>query len=100
IETVAVIGAGQMGRGIGAVAALAGYDVYINDVDESQLTEAEDETEWSYEKSVERGVATDDEIGEALDRLTFTTDFDGAVGSADFVTEAAVEQQSVKEDIF
>lgn len=100
IETVVVIGAGQMGRGIGAVAALSGYDVYVNDVDESQLAKAEEETEWSYEKSVEKGAATEDEISDALDRLTFTTDLDTAVGTADFVTEAALEQQSVKEDIF
>ena len=100
IETVAVIGAGEMGRGIGAVAALAGYETAITDIDESQLEEAAEEIEWSYEKSVEKGNATDEETDAALDRLTFTTEFDEAVGDADFVTEAAVEQQAIKEDIF
>ncbi len=100
IETITVIGSGQMGRGIGAVAALAGYDVYINDIDESQLEEAEEEIEWSYGKAAEKGAATDDEVADALDRITFTTDFDEAVEGTDFVTEAAVEQQAVKEDIF
>ena len=100
IETITVIGSGQMGRGIGAVAALTGYDVYINDIDESQLEEAEEEIEWSYGKAAEKGAATDDEVADALDRITFTTDFDEAVEGTDFVTEAAVEQQAVKEDIF
>ncbi|ELY50425.1 3-hydroxyacyl-CoA dehydrogenase [Natronolimnohabitans innermongolicus] len=100
IETVAVIGSGQMGRGIGAVAALAGYETYINDIDEEQLDEAKAEIEWSYEKSVENGAATEAAVDDALDRLTFTTDLEEAVGGAEFVTEAAVEQQSVKEDIF
>ncbi|WP_254763693.1 3-hydroxyacyl-CoA dehydrogenase [Natrinema marinum] len=100
IETVAVIGSGQMGRGIAAVAALAGYEAAINDIDESQLEEAEEQIEWSYEKSVENGATTEAAVDDALDRLSFTTDLEEAVGDADFVTEAAVEQQSVKEDIF
>ncbi len=100
IERVTVIGAGQMGRGIGAVAALAGYDVVINDIDEEQLQEAEEEIEWSYGKSVEKGAVTQSEADGALDRISFTTDMDTAVSDADFVTEAAVERQSVKEDIF
>ncbi len=100
IETVAVIGAGEMGRGIGAVAALAGYKTAITDIDESQLEEAAEQIEWSYEKRVEKGNATDEEVNAALERLVFTTEFDEAVGDADFATEAAVEQQTVKEDIF
>jgi enoyl-CoA hydratase/3-hydroxyacyl-CoA dehydrogenase len=100
IETVAVIGSGQMGRGIAAVAALAGYETYINDIDETQLEEADKQIEWSYEKSVENGAATEAETDAAIKRLTFTTDLEEAVNDAEFVTEAAVEQQSVKEDIF
>jgi enoyl-CoA hydratase/3-hydroxyacyl-CoA dehydrogenase len=100
IETVAVIGSGQMGRGIGAVAALAGYDVYLNDIEEEPLEEAKEEIEWSYGKAVENDAATEEETATALDRITFTTDFEGAVSNAEFVTEAAVEQQSIKEDIF
>jgi enoyl-CoA hydratase/3-hydroxyacyl-CoA dehydrogenase len=100
IDTVAVIGSGQMGRGIGAVAALAGYEVSLNDIEEAQLEEAREQIEWSYGKAVDNGAATEDETGAAMDRITFTADFETAVGDADFVTEAAVEQQSVKEDIF
>jgi len=100
IETVAVIGSGQMGRGIAAVAALSGYETTVNDIDEEQLAEARKEIEWSYEKTVESGNATQAEVDGAIDRLEFTTDLEEAVGDADFVTEAAVEQQSVKEEIF
>ena len=100
IETVAVIGSGQMGRGIAAVAALAGYETYINDIDEAQLEEAKEQIEWSYEKSVENGAATEAETDAAIKRLTFTTGLEEAVSDAEFVTEAVVEQQSIKEDIF
>ena len=100
VETVAVIGSGQMGRGIGAVAALAGYDVFLNDIDESQLEEARENIEWSYRKAVENDAATEDETEAALNRTIYTTDIEKAVSDAEFVTEAAVEQQSVKQDIF
>ena len=100
IETTAVIGSGEMGRGIAAVAALAGYETTVNDIDESQLEAAKESIEWSYDKTVEKGGATESETAAALDRLNFTTDLEEAVSDADFVTEAAVEQQSVKEDIF
>jgi enoyl-CoA hydratase/3-hydroxyacyl-CoA dehydrogenase len=100
IETTAVIGSGEMGRGIGAVAALAGYETYINDIDESQLEEAKEEIEWSYEKTVEKGGVSENEMKAALERLTLVTDQEEAVSEADFVTEAAVEQQSTKEEIF
>jgi enoyl-CoA hydratase/3-hydroxyacyl-CoA dehydrogenase len=100
IETITVIGAGQMGRGIGAVAALAGYEVYLQDIDDDQLQEAEEEIEWSYGKAVDNDAATAEETTAAMDRITFTTDQEAAVSDSEFVTEAAVEQQGVKEDIF
>lgn len=100
IETVAVIGSGEMGRGIAAVAALAGYETAVNDIDESQLSTAKEQIEWSYGKSVEKGSATQAQMDGAIDRLRFTTDLTETVCDADFITEAAVEQQEVKEDIF
>lgn len=100
IETVTVIGAGQMGRGIAAVAALAGYDVYLQDIDESQLEEAAGNIEWSYSKAVEKDAATKTETDASLERITYTTDQEEAVSNSEFVTEAAVEQQGIKEDIF
>lgn len=99
IETVAVVGAGQMGRGIGAVAALSGYEVLLNDKDEDQLVQAEEEIQWSYGKTAENTTTTE-ETEAAFDRLTFTTDLETAVSEAEFVTEAVVERQAVKQDIF
>ena len=100
IETTAVIGAGEMGRGIAAVAALAGYEAMICDVDPDQLDAAREHVEWSYGKSVERGAIGESDAEAALDRIETTTDLPEAVSEADFITEAAVEQQAVKEDIF
>lgn len=40
IETVGIVGAGQMGNGIAHVFALAGYDVLLNDISEDGLRKA------------------------------------------------------------
>lgn len=100
IATVTVVGAGEMGRGIAAVAALAGYEVFVNDVDPDQLDAAEENIGWSYDKTVEKGGASEQAVAEALDRITFTTDLTEAAEGAEFVIEAAAEIQDVKEDIF
>ena len=100
IETTAVIGAGEMGRGIAALAALAGYEAMICDVDPNQLDAAREHVEWSYGKSVERGAIGESDAEAALERIETMTDLPEAVSEAEFVTEAAVEQQAVKEDIF
>lgn len=100
IERATVIGAGQMGRGIAAVTALAGYEVHLQDIDDAQLDDANENIQWSYSKAVENEQATEAETEAAFDRITFTTDQEAAVEDSDVVTEAAVEQQAVKEDIF
>lgn len=99
IKHVAVGGAGQMGRGIAAVSALAGYDTTLQDIDPDQLETARDRIEWSYEKVTESGDATEAETEAALDRITFTESVEEAA-AADIVTETAVERMDVKRDIF
>ena len=100
IQRVAVIGAGEMGRGIAAVAALAGYETTVQDIDEAQLDDAMEQAAWSYDKLTENGEIDEADAEMALDRLTTTMSLEDAVAGADFVTEAAVEKQAVKEDIF
>jgi len=100
IESIAVVGAGEMGRGIAAVAALAGYDTVVQDINTDQLDEAKEQIEWSYSKLVEKDDQAQADVDAALARIDFTNSLERAVESADFVTEAAVEQQAVKEEIF
>ena len=100
IQQITVIGAGEMGRGIAAVAALAGYDTMLQDIDEDQLDAAMEQVEWSYGKVAEADDVTEADVEAALDRLTPTTSLEKAVADTDVVTEAAVEKQAVKEDIF
>jgi len=100
IERMAVVGAGEMGRGIAAVKAASGFETAVYDIDEEQLADAKEHIEWSYGKFVDRGELSEAEADAALDRLTPTDDLSAAVGDADFVTEAASEQMAVKTSIF
>lgn len=100
ITQAAIIGAGDMGRGIAAVAALDGYDITLYDIEGEQLEEALDDIKWSYNKQVDREKITDGEAQEALKAITTTTSIKKAVESADFVTEAVVERMDVKRDVF
>ena len=66
IRKVGVIGAGQMGKGIAQVSALAGYDVVLNDISPERIDAAVKDIAVQMRKSVERGhMAADAEIGRA-----------------------------------
>ncbi|WP_313694844.1 3-hydroxyacyl-CoA dehydrogenase family protein [Halorarum halobium] len=98
VDTVAVIGAGTMGNGIAQVAATAGYDVLVRDVERELL----DEGFAAIDSSLSRLAGKDelDEDPEAIrGRITGTTDL-ADVADADLVVEAAVENMDVKRDIF
>lgn len=100
VEHVTVVGAGEMGRGIAAVSALAGYETVLQDVDPDQLDAAEEHAAWSFDKQVEHGAVTDAEADAALERFTTTESLENAVADADVVTEAGPEVMAVKRDIF
>jgi len=99
IDRVAVLGAGNMGHGITEVAALAGYDVTMRDIEPDLVEEGYDEIAWSVEKLVESG-RVDDSPEAILDRIDTTTDLAAAVGDADVVIEVVPEDMEIKRDVF
>ncbi|MFC3959859.1 3-hydroxyacyl-CoA dehydrogenase/enoyl-CoA hydratase family protein [Halovivax cerinus] len=100
INTVAVLGAGNMGHGIAEVAALAGYDVTMRDVNEEFVQDGYDQIEWSLGKLAEREQISDDDADEALDRITPLVDVGEAVGDADVVIEAVPEKMDIKTEVY
>jgi len=96
---LAVIGSGLMGSGIAQVAAVAGYDVVLQDVSTQQLDHARTEIDSSLSRLVKKGVVTADDQTAALTRIT-TTDSLDAVADADLVVEAIFEKLDVKQEIF
>jgi 3-hydroxybutyryl-CoA dehydrogenase len=99
IKSVGIIGAGQMGNGIAHVVALAGYDVALFDVKKESIEKARATIERNMARQVSRGIITDSEMQNALKRIHIATEID-AIGEADLVIEAAVEDESIKRKIF
>ena len=100
IGKVAVIGAGTMGHGIAQVAAMAGHDTVLCDVDAGQLERALTRIEATLEKGVRLGKVEGVIRDGALARLAGTGEPRKAVGGADLVIEAVPEAMSLKRRIF
>src|SRR5262245_45995835 len=99
IKSVGIIGAGQMGNGIAHVVALAGYDVALYDVKREMIDKARATIERNMARQVSRGIITDVEMQNALQRIRSAPEL-AAIGEADLVIEAAVEDEAVKRKIF
>ena len=97
--TVAVVGAGLMGRGIAQVAATAGYRVLVHDTDAQQWPAALEAITASLDKFVEKGKLSAEQRGEALKRLEFHGALD-ALAEAELVIEAIVEQLDAKRELW
>jgi 3-hydroxybutyryl-CoA dehydrogenase len=99
IRTVGIVGAGQMGNGIAHVCALAGYDVFLNDVDEAHIDQALHTIEHNMHRQVSRGMILDEEMHQALPRIKKTVKL-GDLGVCDLTIESAIEVEEVKRKIF
>ena len=99
IKRIGVVGAGQMGNGIAHVAAVAGYDVQLQDISEAALDKAKATIESNLGRMVrkERISAADAEA--ALARIDFGTD-DTRMSDRDLLIEAATENVDLKYRIF
>ncbi|WP_142856982.1 3-hydroxyacyl-CoA dehydrogenase family protein [Salinigranum halophilum] len=99
VQTVGIVGAGTMGNGIAQVAATAGYDVVMRDIESEFVERGFDSIDSSLSRLVKKEQLTQAEADAARDRITGTTAFDD-LAAADLVVEAAVENMDVKKDIF
>ncbi|GAB7090418.1 3-hydroxyacyl-CoA dehydrogenase/enoyl-CoA hydratase family protein [Halorubrum luteum] len=100
VNRVAVLGAGNMGHGIAEVAALAGYDVSLRDINEELVQDGYDRIEWSLGKLAEKDRIDDDEADAALDRVEPFVDLADALDGADVVIEVVPEKMEIKEDVY
>lgn len=100
VKTIAVIGAGTLGRGIAQAAALAGYRTILEDLLPSSLRRAESEIRAELDQEFEQGTLSEAERTAALGRLHFADGIDEAVAEADVVIEAVPEELDSKLEIF
>ena len=100
IQTIAVIGAGIMGRGIAHVAALGGYRTILEDILPASLRRAESEIRSNLGKAVELGKVSKDDADAAQQRIEFASSVKQAAREADMVIEAVPEEMDSKIEIF
>lgn len=98
IRKFTVVGAGTMGHGIAELAALAGYEVWLNDVNDDILKNALERIKWSLNKLHEKGQIKG--IDEVISRIRTTSNLAEALKDTDFLIEAAFEDINVKREIF
>jgi 3-hydroxybutyryl-CoA dehydrogenase len=99
INTVGIIGAGQMGTGIAQVCALAGMDVRLNDLTDEKIKAGLANVDAHLARDVSRGAITDADRHTALERIRPASSFE-EFGDCDLVIEAATENEAVKRQIF
>jgi len=99
IRTVGVIGSGQMGSGIAQVAAASGYAVIMNDVQDAFVERGFATIEKSLGRLVKKEKMSPEDMKTILGRIEGSTALDD-MARADFVVEAAVENEELKARIF
>ena len=99
IQTIAVLGAGQMGNGIAQVAACAGYDVIMVDIEQAYVERGIATIEKSLGKLVAKERMTQADADAARSRISTAIDRQ-ACANCDLVVEAVPEILALKQDIF
>jgi len=99
INTMGVVGAGQMGAGIAQVAAQAGLGVVVTDISDAALDKGRKSIADSLARLVKKETLTQAAADAAAARITWSTDTKSHA-ACDFVVEAATENEALKKKIF
>jgi 3-hydroxybutyryl-CoA dehydrogenase len=100
VKTIAVIGAGTMGRGIAYAAAIGGYKTVLEDVSPEVLEQAEAWIRQSFEEGVARGKVEPGIRDKSLSMISVATDVKDAIRDADLIIEAVPEELEMKLELF
>jgi len=98
-RVIGVVGAGQMGSGIAQVAAMSGHEVLLVDPNQAALKKSEDGIGASLSRLCRKGALTEVDTLATQRRITRLTELT-ALQPAEFVIEAATEQEDLKTIIF
>jgi 3-hydroxybutyryl-CoA dehydrogenase len=99
MKNIGIVGAGTMGGGIAVVAALAGYDVDLADIDMRVLASTRTRIEFDLQRSVLRGKLSDQQAEASLSHITYHSAID-PLSRSEIVIEAIVEDLDLKQKLF
>jgi len=100
IRTIAVIGAGAIGRGIAYASALGGYRTILEDILPSSLRTAAEELRARLDNAADLGAVSKPEALAAFSRLQYASTVEQAAREADLVIEAVPDELESKIEIF
>jgi 3-hydroxyacyl-CoA dehydrogenase len=102
INLIGVMGGGVMGGGIAQSLIAGGFNVCVRDLNDELIEKTREsmvEGRFGFKGSIERGKMTQQQVDEALARLSFTTDTDD-MRDADLIVEAVPEDLELKKKVF
>jgi 3-hydroxybutyryl-CoA dehydrogenase len=99
IKTIGVLGAGVMGNGIAQVAAQAGFNVIMRDIEDRFVEGGIKNIDKFLSKTVEKGKMTAEQKNGIMGRIKGTTNM-GDMKDADFIIEVIIEVMDVKKKVF
>lgn len=100
LKNITVVGSGTMGNGIAHVFAQFGFQVVLNDIKPEFVERGLNTIAGNLDRQVKKGALTEQQKQETLGRIKTSTNLENAAQSADFVVEAATEDETIKKDIF
>ncbi len=100
VKTIAVIGAGTMGRGIAYAAALGGYRTILEDVMPEMLINANAWIAHAFDEGIKRGKLTSEAASAAISRIATSSSVEDVCREADFLIEAVPEEMELKLELF
>ncbi len=99
VQTIGVVGAGQMGRGIAQVAAMSGFKVTLFDVSAEGLKKGMEFIENQLKKGVEKGKWDQTYVTNCMGAIVAASDM-MKLSDCDLIVEAATENKNIKFEIF
>lgn len=99
MKTIGIIGAGTMGSGIAYVAATSGCTALLHDVSDEQLRRAIEQLRNLFTKAVEKNLLSQQTADDSLRRIRTTANLN-ELSPSDIIIEAAIEDISIKKNIF
>ena len=99
IKTIGVVGAGTMGSGIAQVAAEAGFEVVMRDIEDSFVHRGMSAIKKNLGRAVEKGKKTSEEAEKIIGRIKGTTNLED-LKDADLVIEAVIENMELKRELY
>lgn len=100
VKTIAVIGAGTMGRGIAYAAAFGGYRTVLEDISREMLEKAAASIQQSFEEGVARGKVERRHGDRALSLISTADKVEDAIRDAELIIEAVPEEMGMKMELF